>query len=80
MCAPFGCWQPFTLHPYWGYVIYKFLQVFNPHISLMTAVAYTPLFTYLFIIAAFLWVCRVLNFAVLSSFVGCLFLIMAPSI
>ncbi len=78
MCAPFGCWQPFTLHPYWGFLIYKLLQIFNPGISLMSAVAYTPLFTYLFIIAAFLWVCRVLNFSVVASFVGALFLIMAP--
>jgi len=53
MCAPFGSWQPFTLHPYWGFVIYKFLQIFNPNISLMSAVAMTPLLTYLLIIAAF---------------------------
>jgi len=78
MCAPFGFWQPFTLHPYWGFVIYKLLQAFNPNMPLMTAVAYTPLFTYLFIIAAFLWVCRVLNYSVVASFVGALFLIMAP--
>ncbi len=78
MCAPFGFWQPFTLHPYWGFLIYKLLQIFDPQIPLMTAVAYVPLFTYLFIIAAFLWVCRVLNYSVTASFVGALFLIMAP--
>jgi len=78
MCAPFGDWQPFTLHPYWGFVVYKFLQMFNHDISLMSAVAYTPLFTYLFILAAFLWVCRILNYSVLASFVGALFLVMAP--
>jgi len=78
MVAPFGYWQPFTLHPYWGFVIYKFLQLFDPNISLMSAVAYTPLFTYLFILAAFLWVCRILNFSVVASFVGALFLVMAP--
>lgn len=78
MCAPFGFWQPFTLHPYWGFVIYKFLQLFNPNISLMSAVAFTPLFTYLIILAAFLWVCRILNYSVVASFVGALFLVMAP--
>ncbi|MDE1920658.1 MAG: hypothetical protein KGJ09_04535 [Candidatus Omnitrophica bacterium] len=78
MCAPFGYWQPFTLHPYWGFAIYKFMKLFNPHIPLMSAVAYTPLFTYLFILIAFLWVCRVLQFSVVSSFVGALFLVMAP--
>ena len=78
MCAPFGYWQPFTLHPYWGFVIYKFLQLFDPNIPLMTAVAYTPLVTYLFILIAFLWVCRVLNYSVIASFVGALFLVMAP--
>ena len=78
MCAPFGYWQPFTLHPYWGYVIYKALQLFDPNIPLMTAVAYTPLFTYLLIIIAFLWVCKILDFSVVSSFIGALFLVMAP--
>ncbi len=78
MCAPFGYWQPFTLHPYWGFVIYKILQLFDPNIPLMTAVAYTPLFSYLFILIAFLWVCRVLNYSVIASFIGALFLIMAP--
>ncbi len=78
MCAPFGCWQPFTLHPYWGFIIYKFLQIFDPNIPLMSAVAYTPLFTYLLILIAFLWVCRVLNYSVIASFVGALFLVMAP--
>jgi len=78
MCAPFGAWQPFTLHPYWGFVIYKFLGLFNPNIPLMTAVAYTPLFTYALIIIAFLWVCRVLNYSLPASFTGALFLIMAP--
>jgi len=78
MCAPFGFWQPFTLHPYWGFVIYKTLQLFDPNIPLMTAVAYVPLVTYLFIIIAFLWVCRILNYSVVSSFVGALFLVMAP--
>ncbi|MBF0505002.1 MAG: hypothetical protein HQL14_07865 [Candidatus Omnitrophica bacterium] len=78
MCAPFGYWQPFTLHPYLGFLIYKFIQLFNPSISLMSAVAVTPLFTYLLILAAFLWVCRVLNYSVIASFVGALFLTMAP--
>ncbi len=40
--------------------------------------AYTPLFTYLLILIAFLWVCRVLNYSVIASFIGALFLIMAP--
>ncbi len=78
MCAPFGAWQPFTLHPYWGFIIYKFLRIFNHGISLMSAVAYTPLFTYGLILIAFLWVCRVLNYSVLASFIGALFLVMAP--
>ena len=53
MCAPFGCWQPFTLHPYLGFFIYKVLQLFNPHIPLMSAVAMTPLFTLPFNINGF---------------------------
>ncbi len=45
---------------------------------LMSAVAYTPLFTYLLILIAFLWVCRVLHYSVVASLVGALFLVMAP--
>ena len=78
MCAPFGCWQPFTLHPYLGFLIYKVLQLFNPHIPLMSAVAVTPLFLYLLILMAFLWVCKILDYSVIASFVGALFLVMAP--
>ena len=78
MCAPFGFWQPFTLHPYWGFIIYKTMQIFAPNIPLMSAVAYTPLFTYVLILIVFLWVCRVLNFSVIASFLGALFLVMAP--
>ena len=78
MGAPFGLWQPFTLHPYWGFVIYKFLQLFNHDISLMSAVAYTPLFTYLLIITAFLWICQILDYSVIAAFIGALFLVMAP--
>jgi len=44
----------------------------------MTAAAYTPLFTYLLILITFLWVCRVLQFSVIASFIGALFLVMAP--
>jgi len=44
----------------------------------MSAAAYTPLFSYLLISVAFLWVCRVLQFSVIASFIGALFLIMAP--
>lgn len=78
MCAPFGAWQPFTLHPYLGFLVYKFLRFFDPDIPLMTAVAYTPLFTYSLILLAFLWVCRVLNYSVIAAFIGALFLVMAP--
>ncbi|MDE2028344.1 MAG: hypothetical protein KGJ11_07365, partial [Candidatus Omnitrophica bacterium] len=78
MCAPYGAWQPFTLHPYWGFAVYKLMRLFDPHIPLMSALAYTPLFTYVLVIAAFLWVGRVLQFSVVSSFVGALMLIMAP--
>ena len=44
----------------------------------MPAGAYTPLFIYLLILIAFLWVCRVLNYSVVASILGALFLVMAP--
>jgi len=49
---------------------------FNEQATL--AVFYAPLFIYALVLIAFLWVCRLSNFSVVASFVGALFLVMAP--
>ncbi|MBF0490420.1 MAG: hypothetical protein HQL15_07335 [Candidatus Omnitrophica bacterium] len=80
MAAPFGFWQPMTYHPYVGFVIYKIFQIFNPDISLMAAVAYTPLILMALVLVAFFLTCRTLNLSAGASFVASLFYIMAPVI
>ncbi len=80
MTAPFGFWQPMTYHPYVGFVIYKIFQIFNPNISLMAALAYTPLILIAFVLAAFFLVCRTLEISAPASFIASLFYIMAPVI
>ena len=80
MTAPDGYWQPLTYHPYVGYYIYKILKIFDPNISLMSAVAYTPVIITVLFLGAFLMACRVLGLSAISSFVACLFFSLAPVI
>ena len=80
MNAPFGFWQPMTYHPYVGFVIYKILKFFNPHIPLMAAVAYTPLVIITFMLVAFFLACKTLEVSAPASFVASLFYVLAPVI
>lgn len=80
MTAPFGYWQPMTYHPYVGFVIYKIFQIFNPHVSLMTAVAYTPLILIALVLVALFLAFYTLGVAPSVTFVASLFYIMAPVI
>ncbi len=54
MTAPFGFWQPLSLHPYVGFIVYKTSQLFNSSIKLMEAVAYTPVILTFFVVGAFI--------------------------
>ncbi len=54
MGAPFGFWQPLSLHPYVGFIVYKIAQIFNSSIKLMEAAAITPLVLTFFVIGAFI--------------------------
>lgn len=80
MTAPTGFWQPTTYHPYVGFWVYRIAKIFNPDISLMAAVAYTPLILICLVLAAFFWLCYTLELSAGASFVSSLFFIMAPVI
>ncbi len=80
MTAPDGYWQPKTYHPYVGYYVYKTLKLFDPQISLMSAVAYTPLIIIVFVLAAFFLACRTLELSAISTFVASLSFSLAPVI
>jgi dolichyl-phosphooligosaccharide-protein glycotransferase len=78
MGAPNGFWQPLSLHPYVGVFVYNVARIFNPDISLMTAVAYVPLVLTLLALAAFCWCGFLFGLSVSGVLAGCFALAMAP--
>ncbi len=78
MLAPEGHWEPITLHPYIGALIYKLLKIFYPHIKPMTAVSFTPLLISIVAIWLFYLLCRFLNLPPISSLLGTLYFSLAP--
>ena len=78
MGAPFGYWQPLTIHPYVGFILYKIAHVFDPRFSLMAAVAFTPLLITVFILLGFIWCGKLLNLSAPAMLAGCFYLGMAP--
>ena len=78
MGAPFGYWQPLSLHPYVGFFIYKVTSLFNPQVPLMTAVAFTPLVLVVLGLGAFIWCARLFSLGYPAILVGCFYLSMAP--
>lgn len=78
MLAPLGHWEPLTLHPYVGFMLYKFLAFFNPSVSLMYAVSFTPLCVTALALIFFFFLCHLLGCSLLSSFVASLFFTLSP--
>jgi len=71
-------WRLGAFYPasYWDLFIYKFLQIFDPKIPWWQLWRLHPIHLP-FIIVSFM-VCRVLNYTVIASFIGGLFLVNAP--
>jgi len=78
MLAPYGHWEPLTLHPYTGYFLYHFLKIFNPSIPLMYAVSFTPLVLAALAVIPFLLICWSLGCRPLASLVGTVYFFLAP--
>ncbi len=78
MRAPEGAWQPRTLHPYMGFVLYKIMAFFNPKVPLMTAVAFVPLLIVMACAGLFVWAVRLLGCSYPAIGVGALYFIMTP--
>ncbi|KKS44746.1 MAG: Oligosaccharyl transferase STT3 subunit [candidate division CPR1 bacterium GW2011_GWA2_42_17] len=78
MLAPDGHWEPLNFHPYVGYVIYRALKVFDPEISLMFAISFTPLILTGLSLIPFLFICYLLGCRPLITFVGAVFYLLAP--
>jgi dolichyl-phosphooligosaccharide-protein glycotransferase len=78
MLAPLGFWEPFTIHPYSGFFVYKVIKFFNTNASLMYAVSFTPLIMTTLIAVIFLLLCTSLGFSPFSRLIGGIFFILAP--
>lgn len=78
MLAPDGFWEPITLHPYTGYIIYKVIKIFNPSVSLMVAVSFVNIVLMGIILFIFMILCRTLKFTWLTTLIGSVFFILAP--
>lgn len=78
MVAPFGFWQPLTLHPYVGFILYKTACLIQPGISLMAAVSFTPLVLCVLGIAAFMWCARLFALSYPAILAGTFFFALAP--
>lgn len=78
MLAPVGHLEPYTLHPYIGYSIYRVLQFFDPHIDLMYAVGFTPLAVMAITLIPFLFICATLRVNPVVSLVSSAFFLLAP--
>ncbi len=78
MCAPFGDWQPRSLHPYIGAMVYQLSSFFSPGISLLHAVALTPLIISVLTLIPFLWLCRLLSCGWGASLTAAIIFTLAP--
>lgn len=78
MGAPFGFWQPLSLHPYVGFLLYQAAKIFDPQVPLMSAVAFTPLLITVLALAAFLWCGRLFGLGWPALAAAVFYLSMAP--
>ena len=78
MLAPFGHWEPFNLHPYLGYGVYRIYSFFNKEIPLSYAVGFTPLLIMSLSLLAFLWICARLKIHPFATFLAGLFFLLSP--
>lgn len=78
MLAPEGHWEPLNLHPYVGFITYKILKIFNPNISLMHAVSFTPLIISGLSLMAFIAICALFKSRLSITLVGACFYFLAP--
>lgn len=78
MLAPQGHWEPYNIHPYIGFLLYRLLSIFNPKITLMYAVSFTPLVITVLALIPFLALCRLLGCGLWASLMSAAFFILSP--
>lgn len=78
MLAPKGHFEPVTLHPQVGALVYKLLRLIDPDIDLMFAVSFTPLIITSIALFFFIWICHLLGISPVNTFTGSVFFMCAP--
>ncbi|HOW36412.1 MAG TPA: STT3 domain-containing protein [Candidatus Omnitrophota bacterium] len=78
MLAPQGHWEPYNIHPYLGFSLYRLLAIFDPKITLMYAVSFTPLVVAALSLLPFLAICRLLGCGLGASLISAIFFILSP--
>ena len=78
MMAPNGFWEPISLHPYVGFLVYKICSLFKAHIPLDYAVSFTPLFLTALCLFLFYWIAWRLGAHPAVAFTASVFFLFSP--
>ena len=78
MIAPAGCWRNIEIHPYTGFLLYRFLKLFIGDIPLMHTVSVIPLILYLLSAAIFMIICRMFNISRPAMLISSIFFSLSP--
>jgi len=78
MLAPAGEWRKIEIHPFVGFFTYKFLRIFNRHISLVTAVSIVPLILYILCALLFFRLLFFLDIKFHAAAIGGIFFVLSP--
>lgn len=78
MQAPIGYWEKINYHPHIGFLFYKLIHAFDPHISPMKAVSFTPIILTIISIFLFVFCCRSLMITPWITALGATFFALSP--
>ncbi len=79
MQAPIGYWEKINYHPYVGFFFYKLIHAFDPHISPMKAISFTPIILTVIGIFLFVFCCRSFMITPWVTALGTTFFVLSPS-
>ncbi|MCU0666228.1 MAG: hypothetical protein MUF05_03925 [Candidatus Omnitrophica bacterium] len=78
MLAPFGKWEPLSLHPFLGYYLYRVINLFETGVELMEAIKWLVILISVISVIPFFLVSLRLRISALNTFVGLIFFILGP--
>ncbi len=78
MLAPNGHWRKIEVHPYTGFLLYKFIKLFTPDAEIIPALATVPLLLYAAAVLLFILVCFKLKISRFVIFISGVFFSLSP--